>query len=98
MHSLDKEIEKEENRAKEKQDEGRVNVPARKPAERSKELNGYGFEPGLFAYSVKWADDRIAGKAAAKGAELIVDPNSEVRALTPNQGGTQGESDVPKQS
>ncbi|MGB6899740.1 MAG: hypothetical protein WBE12_14165 [Candidatus Acidiferrum sp.] len=95
VHPLDEKIEEEKKDAeKEQEDEGRINVTAGEAAERADKLRWNSSEARLFAPAVEWANNRVAGKAAAKGAELVVGPNGKVVASAPNESGADRENDV----
>ena len=94
---LDEEIQNEENRPQKKQDEGGIDVPPREAAERAEKLGRNGLQAGLFAEAIKWTDDRIAGKAAAEGAELVVGPDEEGFTLLPSESRAAGKSEITQQ-
>ena len=91
---LDEEIEKEENRAEEQKDERGIDMPPREPPERSEKLGRNGLQAGLFADAIKRTNDRVAGKAAAEGAELVVRPDEEVFTLSPSESCAEGKGEI----
>jgi len=74
-----------------------MNMPAREAAERAKELRGDNFQARLHPYAIKRADYRIAGQAAAEGAELVVGPHGKIISLAPEKSGANRKSDVAQQ-
>lgn len=98
VHPLDEKIEEKKKDAEKKQDESRINLPAREAGQRTKKLGRNGLEARLFAETVKRADDGIAGKAAAKGAEFVLGPHGKIVTLAPNEGRADSEHEVTKKS
>lgn len=98
VYALDEEIEEEESDAEKKEKESGVNVATREAAERAEKLRRDGFEAGLFADAIEGANDGVAGKAAAEGAELIMGPDGKIAAIAPHKGSAKSEGDIAEQS
>ena len=91
---LDEEIQNEENRAEEQKDERGIDMPPREPPERSEKLGRNGLQAGFFPDAIKRTDDRVAGKATAEGAELVVRPDEEVFTLSPSESRAGGKDEI----
>jgi hypothetical protein len=98
VHALDEEIEKKKDGAKKNKDESRIDLTARKAAERTEALLGNSDEAGLLAAAIERADKGVTGKAAAESPKFIMSPNGEVGTVAPEKDSAQHKNNVAKQS
>src|ERR1700682_4222418 len=91
---LDEEVEEDEQRSEEGENHA---AAARVEGNAAKQVNEGGrhsFQTRFRARAVERADGGVAGKAATHGARLVLEPNGNLVAATPDQSGAKHEEQI----
>src|SRR6266481_9848369 len=91
---LHEEIEQDQQGSEKSENHTAGNGVAGNAAKRTDKVGGDSFEARIRARAVRGANNRIARKAAAHEARLVMNPNVNFIAAAPEQGGAQHEEQI----